>query len=128
MPIANEAYKIYENGPVYIKDFIEVEENSLLYNNLPSTPSINTIKSVIHSFSCTAAKIWNSLPNDLRTTWHINILKTIKLSYQDLPISNRPQRTYIKRRPAPSVFGNVGDSVAPSCLVLIQHALTRLHK
>ena len=29
------------------------------------------------------------------------------------------QRTYIKRRPSPSVFGNVGDSVAPSCLVLI---------
>ena len=28
-------------------------------------------------------------------------------------------RTYIKRRPAPSFFGNVGDSVAPSCLVLI---------
>ena len=38
------------------------------------------------------------------------------------------QRTYIKRRPAPCVFGNIGDSVAPSCLVLIQHALTRLHK
>ena len=43
------------------------------YNKLPSTPIINTTKFVIHSFTCTAAKIWNSLPHELRTACDINI-------------------------------------------------------
>ena len=43
----------------------------------------------------------------------------IHASFQLLTCTKLQQRTYIKRRPALSVPGNVGDSVAPSCLVLI---------
>ena len=78
VPIAIETYKIiYGNGPVYINDFIEVEEILCYtrYNNLPHFKCKNNkIYNSLHSFSSTAAKIWNSLPNALGTNCDINVL------------------------------------------------------
>ena len=50
----------------------------------------NKIYNSLHSFSSTAAKIWNSLPNALGTTCDINVLKILNYPTVSPPFSNLP--------------------------------------
>ena len=50
----------------------------------------NKIYNSLHSFSSTAAKIWNSLPNALGTTCDINVLKILNYPTVSPPFSSLP--------------------------------------
>ena len=68
--IANEAYKILnKNAPFYLHDLLSFKQNS--YNsrrqNQVEVPQVNTTKYGLESFRYEATRIWNSLPNNIRT-------------------------------------------------------------
>ena len=69
--IAAEAYKcIYNLYPEYIRDLVELKQS--VYNfSLENTARVPTVKTTAYgkrSFRFEAARVWISLPNEMRTT------------------------------------------------------------
>ena len=66
-----EAYKIInELSPTYIRDLINVKVSQYNFRNehQDSQPQVNSSRYGLKSFRYEAARIWNSLPNNIRTT------------------------------------------------------------
>ena len=65
------------NTPVYIKNLLNVKD--ITYNlrgqHLLNVPRVNTTTYGLHSFRYFASKLWNSLPNSLRTAPTTNAFK-----------------------------------------------------
>ena len=65
------------NAPVYIKNLLNVKD--VTYNlrgqHLLNVPRVNTTTYGLHSFHYFASKLWNSLPNSLRTAPTTNAFK-----------------------------------------------------
>ena len=65
------------NTPVYIKNLLNVKD--ITYNlrgqHLVNVPRVNTTTYGLHSFRYFASKLWNSLPNSLRTAPTTNAFK-----------------------------------------------------
>lgn len=57
------------NTPVYITSLFNVKDTTsyLRGQHLLNFPRVNTITYGLHSFRYSASKLWNSLPNSLRT-------------------------------------------------------------
>ena len=69
--IALETFKILNNlSPSYILDLVKFKSTnySFRYQNLAELPRVNTESYGRKSFRYEAAHVWNSLPNELRTT------------------------------------------------------------
>ena len=69
--IAIETFKILNNlSPSYILDLVKFKNTnySFRYQNLAELPRVNTESYGRKSFRYEAVHIWNSLPNELRTT------------------------------------------------------------
>ena len=69
--IALETLKILNKiSPSYILDLVKFKNtnNSFRYQNLAQLPRVNTDSYCRQSFRYEAAHVWNSLPNELRTT------------------------------------------------------------
>ena len=65
-----EAYKIInELSPTYIRDLINVKVSQYNFRNehQASLPQVNSTRYGLKSFRYEAARIWNSLPNNIRT-------------------------------------------------------------
>ena len=68
--IAAEAYKcIYNLSPDYIRDLVELKQSSynFRYENTAKVPKVRTTAYGKKSFRFEAARVWNSLPNEMRT-------------------------------------------------------------
>ena len=68
--MACEAYKIInELSPTYIRDLINVKVSQYNFRNehQASLPQVNSTRYGLKSFRYEAARIWNSLPNNIRT-------------------------------------------------------------
>ena len=68
--IAAEAYRcIYNLSPEYIRDLVELKQS--VYNfRYTNTARVLTVKTTAYgksSFRFEAARVWNSLPNEMRT-------------------------------------------------------------
>ena len=71
LKIALETFKILKNlSPSYILDLVKFKSTnySFRYQNLAELPRVNTESYGRKSFRNEAAHVWNSLPNELRTT------------------------------------------------------------
>ena len=69
--IAIETFKILNNlSPSYILDLIKFKNTNYFFRfqSLAELPRVNTESYGRKSFRYEAAHIWNSLPNELRTT------------------------------------------------------------
>ena len=67
--IALEAFKILSNQtPVYLSDLLTFKSHSysFRYTNTVEVPQVRTSKYGVRSFRSTAAKMWNSLPQQFR--------------------------------------------------------------
>ena len=67
--IAFEVYKIVNDiAPDYIKDLINIKRSNYNFRreNQASLPAVRSTRYGLRSFRYEAARIWNSLPNDLR--------------------------------------------------------------
>jgi hypothetical protein len=67
--LALETYAIInKEGPNYLHNLVNIKDNhySFRYNNTVDLPQVRTTRYGLNSFSYTAAKIWNSLPNNIR--------------------------------------------------------------
>ena len=68
--IAAEAYKcIYNLSPEYIRDLVELKQSvyNFRYENTARVPTVKTTAYGKRSFRFEAARVWNSLPNEMRT-------------------------------------------------------------
>ena len=68
--MACEAYKIInELSPTYTRDLINVKVSQYNFRNehQASLPQVNSTRYGLKSFRYEAARIWNSLPNNIRT-------------------------------------------------------------
>ena len=68
--IAAGAYKcIYNLSPDYIRDLLELKQSSynFRYENTAKVPKVRTTAYGKKSFRFEAARVWNSLPNEMRT-------------------------------------------------------------
>ena len=68
--MACEAYKIINDlSPTYIRDLINVKVSQYNFRNehQASLPQVNSTRYGLKSFRYEAARIWNSLPNNIRT-------------------------------------------------------------
>ena len=65
------------NTPVYIKNLLNVKDTTynLRGQHLLNVPKVNTTTYGLHSFRYSASKLWNSLPNSLRTAPTTNAFK-----------------------------------------------------
>lgn len=82
--IALEAFKGYNNmSPQFIQDMLTKPTHTydLRAKNKLHKPCFHSATGA-HSFSFTAAQVWNSLPNELRTTSDIKVFKTLLNSWQ----------------------------------------------
>ena len=69
--MALEAYKIlHKQSPVYLHDLLVRNENKITfrYNNQVIIPRVRTTTHGLNSFRYSAAKLWNELPDNFRTT------------------------------------------------------------
>ncbi|MCG8045733.1 MAG: reverse transcriptase family protein, partial [Candidatus Thiodiazotropha endolucinida] len=69
--IATETFKcINELSPVYIRDLVKLKESSysFRYVNTAQVPTVRTVTYGQRSFRFESARVWNSLPNELRQT------------------------------------------------------------
>ena len=69
--IAAEAYKcIYNLSSDYIKDLLELKQSSynFRYENTAKVPKVRTTAYGKKSFRFEAARVWNSLPNEMLKT------------------------------------------------------------
>ena len=67
--IALETYKCINNSaPKYIRDLVNLKQSSysFRYENTLQIPTIRTVAYGQKSFRFEAARVWNSLPNELR--------------------------------------------------------------
>jgi hypothetical protein len=78
--VAMETFKILNGiGPVYLNDFI-IEKQSVYafrYNKILEVPRTRTVRYGTNSFSSLAAKVWNSLPDHLRTATSFDTFKSM---------------------------------------------------
>ena len=68
--IATETYKCINNmSPEYLRDLVEVKQTkySFRYANAVKIPTVRTVTYGQRSFRFESARVWNSLPNELRT-------------------------------------------------------------
>ena len=68
--IAAEAYKcIYNLSPEYIGDLVELKQSvyNFRYENTARVPTVKTTAYGKRSFRFEAARVWNSIPNEMRT-------------------------------------------------------------
>jgi hypothetical protein len=78
--IAIEAYKIiYMLGPSYLSDLLEEKshDHNIRSERNASQPKVNTISYGINSFRYKGAKIWNSLPNNLKNSASLDEFKKL---------------------------------------------------
>ena len=76
--IALESFKILNNlSPAYLNDLLTFKNYSysFRYQKTVEVPQVRTVKHGSRSFRSAAAKIWNSLPQDLREISTFNFLK-----------------------------------------------------
>ena len=76
--IALESFKILNNlSPAYLNDLLTFKKPSysFRYQKTVEVPQVRTVKHGSRSFRSTAAKIWNSLPQDLREISTFNVFK-----------------------------------------------------
>ena len=69
--IAIETFKcLYELSPPYVTDLVNFKSSnySSKYQNTAEVPMIRTVSYGKQSFKYDAARVWNSLPNDIRIT------------------------------------------------------------
>ena len=67
--IALETYKcIYNSAPKYIRDLVNLKQSSysFRYENTLQIPTVRTVAYGQKSFRFEAARVWNSLPKELR--------------------------------------------------------------
>ena len=68
--IATETYKCINNmSPEYLRDLVELKQTkySFRYENTVKIPTVRTVTYGQRSFRFESARVWNSLPNELRT-------------------------------------------------------------
>ena len=68
--IAAEAYKcIYNLSPEYIRDLVEIRQSTynFRYENTVKVPTVRMTAYGQRSFRFKATRVWNSLPNEMRT-------------------------------------------------------------
>ena len=73
--IAAEAYKCINNiSPVYLRDLVEIKQSNYTfrYQNTAKLPTVRTVTYGRRSFRFESARVWNSLPNDIRTAESFN--------------------------------------------------------
>ena len=76
--IALESFKILNNlSPAYLNDLLTFKKHSysFRYQKTVEVPQVRTVKHGSRSFRSAAAKIWNSLPQDLREISTFNVFK-----------------------------------------------------
>ena len=69
--MAIEVFKIVNDmSPEYIKDLITIQNSSYNFRreNQASIPQVKSTRYGLRSFRYEAARIWNRLPNDLRSS------------------------------------------------------------
>ena len=87
-------YRALNGTPVYIKKLLNVKDTTynLRGQHLLNVPRVNTTTYGLHSFRYSASKLWNSLPNSLRTAPTINAfnlaLNHIKFDRDCCPFCN----------------------------------------
>ena len=67
--IAAETYKCINNlSPQYIRDLVQLKSSaySFRYENTVKVPTVRTVAYGQRSFRFESARVWNSLPNELR--------------------------------------------------------------
>ena len=68
--IATETYKCINNlSPEYLRDLVEIKQSnySFRYENTVKIPTVRTVTYGQRSFKFESARVWNSLPNEMRT-------------------------------------------------------------
>ena len=73
-----ESFKILNNlAPAYLNDLLTFKNNSysFRYQRTVEVPQVRTVKHGSRSFRSTAAKIWNSLPQEFRDISSFNVFK-----------------------------------------------------
>lgn len=78
--IATETYKCIHNlSPVYLRDLVEIKESvySFRYENTVKVPTVRTVAYGQRSFRFESARVWNSLPNEMRTTTSFSDFKRL---------------------------------------------------
>ena len=97
--IAAEAYKcIYNLSPEYIRDLVKNRQSTynFRYENTAKVPTVRTTAYRQRSFRFEATRVWNSLPNEMRTA-------------QSFPEFRRLVRTWIGPRCGCAVCSGPGD-------------------
>jgi len=87
--LALETYKIInKEGPSYLHDLIHLKNNhySFRYNNTVDIPQVRTSRYGINSFSYSAAKIWNGLPNNIRNASSFGMFRSMINKWGDVTI------------------------------------------
>lgn len=67
--IATEKLKCINNmSPVYLRDLVEIKQSqyTFRYENTVKIPTVRTVTYGQRSFRFESARVWNSLPNDIR--------------------------------------------------------------
>ena len=77
--LAIETFKIInKSSPEFIQDLVNMKDNSynFRYSNTADIPRVRTTRYGLQSFRYTAPKIWNSLPNEVRSYTSLNQFKS----------------------------------------------------
>ncbi|KAK6176060.1 hypothetical protein SNE40_014416 [Patella caerulea] len=85
--LAIKVFKIIAgNRPAYMSQLISVKKShySCRYSNLVQVPNVNSEKHGKNSFKFQAAKIWNSLPEHIRTTTKFGLFKKILFTWNGI--------------------------------------------
>ena len=70
---------LHKESPVYLHDLINVKHHSysFRYTNTAVLPQVRTTTYGLKSFRFSAAKLWNSLPNEFRSIASFNQFKNV---------------------------------------------------
>lgn len=78
--VALETFKIiHKQCPVYLHDLLNVKQTSysFRYSNTTEIPQVRTSSYGVNSFRYSAAKLWNSLPQNFRDETNFNQFRSL---------------------------------------------------